>query len=100
MAHTLWLLALLCVLTYAGYQIYLSYLSYTNPDWYKFLECRFLSQTCDDDLWRRAAGVLFERELDFPAVLVCPKSRTNNGSLYVAISAFSVATHVVAVRWT
>jgi len=41
LAHTLpqvlWLLALLCVLTYAGYQIYLSYLSYTNPDWYNFL---------------------------------------------------------------
>jgi hypothetical protein len=35
-----------------------------------------------DQVACRAAGVLFERELDFPAALVCPMSRTNNGSLY------------------
>lgn len=51
-SKAVWVVALACVLAYTGYQSYECYLSYTNPDW--------------------TTGVRFERQLDFPTVLVCP----------------------------
>ncbi|ELR17362.1 uncharacterized protein ACA1_061000 [Acanthamoeba castellanii str. Neff] len=53
-SKAVWVVALACVLAYTGYQSYECYLSYTNPDW--------------------TTGVRFERQLDFPTVLVCPMS--------------------------